>query len=120
MVIGLFPTFMPANRVPVIIPFVITPAIIKRGIVSGRIVRMIRLCRFLCLLTCLCSWGFADQMNQRSKFFPCTNFSLHSWNLWIVLWIVRLPFFPCSFLSQHSWTMTCSAAFLAMPVRGVT
>ena len=44
---------LPSNRVPVIIPFVLTRAIIKPRIVRVRIVSGIRLCRFLCFLTCL-------------------------------------------------------------------
>ena len=53
LVRNLFPTFMPSNRVPVIIPSVLTRAIIKPRIVRVRIVSGIRLCRFFCFLTCL-------------------------------------------------------------------
>ena len=47
-VVRLFPTFVPSNQAPVIIPFIITPAIMKPRIVSGT-----RLCRFLSFGACL-------------------------------------------------------------------
>ena len=59
-----FPTLMPSNRVPVIIPFVVTATSVNTGSVSVRIVSAVRLCCLLFFLTCLKNlW--------------------HSWNRWI-------------------------------------
>ena len=99
------PTFMPSNRAPVIIPCIITQAIIRPRIVRAR-------------MNCQCSTtvqipefvnlslfsGFSGPINHFSKFYPCTNL----WHLWMCHGIFRLTYLPCSFLSQHSWTVTCS------------
>ena len=107
IIIRLVTTIMRSNRAPFIIPFILTPAIIKPRCVRVRTVNCdtsVQIPQFLSLF--LIS-DFQDLRNQFSKFYPCTNL-WHFWKLWIFLRTCLLPYLPCSCFCQHSWTMTCS------------
>ena len=118
--LSLFPTFMPANRAPIIIPFVILQPSSNqdRQCFNCQCDTSVQSPVFLNLS--LIS-GFQDQINQFFEVLFCTNLR-YSWNLWICLSIClsicRLPNLPL--LCQHSWTMTFCLPSPPLPLRGVT